>query len=172
MKNYITRNIENEVLKLSESFPVVLLTGPRQVGKTTLLNHISKISSKEFNYVSLDNLENRSLAITDPKLFLEMYTPPLIIDEFQYAPNLLSYIKTIVDEKRLLEFESETSSNGLYFLTASQSFKSMKNVSESLAGRIGIIDLYGLSKREINEEEFRPFIPNIEVLRHEKDLMF
>ena len=97
MKKYITRNVEKVVKNLSRQFPVVMVTGPRQVGKTTMLRHINK----EINYVTLDDLNVRNLAVNDPELFLETYEPPLIIDEFQYAPNLLSYIKIKVDEMRI-----------------------------------------------------------------------
>lgn len=165
MKKYIKRNIEEEIVSLSKQFPVIMITGPRQVGKTTVLNYLSARFGEEVNYVTLDNMRDREMAVTDPELFLELYKSPLIIDEFQYAPNLLSYIKMIVDKKRLEEFKVNDSSNGLYFLTGSQSFLSMKNVSESLAGRVGIINLYGLSTPEIFEMNPNLFIPEIYELR-------
>lgn len=168
MKKYINRNAEATVIKLSKSFPVVMITGPRQVGKTTLLNYIGEKLGKKINYVSLDNINVRTLAIEDPELFLETYKTPLIIDEFQYAPNLLSYIKMEVDRRRLNEFDSDIDSNGIYYLTGSQSFLSMKNVSESLAGRVGIINLYGLSTNELNGENSDKFIPDIDILKEKK----
>lgn len=165
MKNYITRNIEPEILKLAKSFPVIMVTGPRQVGKFTLLNILSEKINKKITYVTLDNIDNRMLAIEDPKLFLETYKAPLIIDEFQYAPDLLSYLKIEIDNKRLEEFEGGENSNGMYFLTGSQKFIAMNQVSESLAGRVGIIDLYGLSNSEINKIKNDLFIPDVNLLR-------
>ncbi len=168
MNKYIERNIEEKIVALAESFPVVMITGPRQVGKTTLLNHLVKEKFKNVNYVTFDNMRDRMLAIEDPELFLDNYPAPLIIDEFQYAPNLLSYIKMIVDKKRLEGLQSKEKTNGLYFLTGSQSFLSMEDVSESLAGRVGIIDLYGLSLREINNRKANLFIPNIEYFKSQE----
>ena len=98
MSIYIRRSIEKELKKLSESFPVIMITGSRQVGKTTLLNNMRE--QNKINYVSLDDLSTRSLAIEDPEMFLSRYKAPLIIDEFQYAPDLLTYIKIIVDKQR------------------------------------------------------------------------
>lgn len=119
MEKYIKRNIESVVMRLSKGFPVVMVTGPRQVGKTTMLRHINK----NINYVSLDNLNARDLAISDPELFLETYKTPLVIDEFHYAPNLLSYIKIRVDEARFDRvFNSGDDVNVMYYLTGSQSF--------------------------------------------------
>ena len=162
--SYIKRNIESEIINLSASFPVVMITGPRQVGKTTLLSYLSEKLNRKINFVSLDDLRVRALALEDPELFLKTYEYPLIIDEFQYAPNLLNYIKIKVDEKRISSLKSNDNSNGLYFLTGSQSFLSMKGVSESLAGRVAICNLYGLSLREINNEEKHLFNPEIDVI--------
>jgi len=120
--------------------------------------------------VSLDDITARTLAVEDPKLFLETYKPPLIIDEFQYAPDLLSYIKIIVDEKKYEELHGGESSRGMYFLTGSQRFISMEKVSESLAGRVGIIELYGLSNRELHGETQEVFIPDAEELRRRESL--
>ena len=96
LKKYIKRNIESVVMRLSKGFPVVMVTGSKKIGKKTMLKHINK----NINYVSLDNLNARNLAISDLELFLETYKTPLVIDEFQYSPNLLSYIKIRVDEAR------------------------------------------------------------------------
>ena len=165
MEKYIKRNIESVVMRLSKGFPVVMVTGPRQVGKTTMLRHINK----NINYVSLDNLNARDLAISDPELFLETYKTPLVIDEFQYAPNLLSYIKIRVDEARFDRvFNSGDDVNVMYYLTGSQSFLSMKNVSESLTGRVGIIEMYGLSTNELNMQSDEIFIPEISELQKKK----
>ena len=148
MSDYIERSIENRLGKLAKAFPVIMITGSRQVGKTTLLNNIQKKEKSKINYISLDNLSIRALAIEEPEIFLERYKPPLIIDEFQYAPKLLSYIKIIVDEKRQEHLENKKiETSGLYYLTGSQVFHTMKNISESLAGRVGILELYPLSNR-------------------------
>ena len=130
-----------------------------------MLRHINK----NINYVSLDNLNARDLAISDPELFLETYKTPLVIDEFQYAPNLLSYIKIRVDEARFDRvFNSGDDVNVMYYLTGSQSFLSMKNVSESLTGRVGIIEMYGLSTNELNMQSDEIFIPEISELQKKK----
>ena len=134
---YIHRTAENTIQKFSKQFKVLLVTGARQVGKSTLLQRCDE----RRNYVSLDDLVEREMAINEPQLFLKNHPAPLIIDEIQYAPQLLSYIKLIVDK---------SDKKGQYWLTGSQQFHLMKNVSESLAGRIGIIDLMGLSLSEIS----------------------
>lgn len=165
MSGYIRRSIEMQLNKLSKGFPVIMITGSRQVGKTTLLNNLQKTKKEKINYVSLDNLSVRALAIDDPEMFLERYKAPLIIDEFQYAPNLLSYIKMIVDKKRQEHLENEKiQSTGLYYLTGSQVFHTMKNISESLAGRVGILELYPLSSREIENKKDEIFLPEYEML--------
>lgn len=143
--NYLPRAIEPAVLRISQSFPVLLITGPRQVGKTTLLR---QLGGSERNYVTLDDPDARMLAKTDPALFLERYTPPVTIDEIQYAPEILPYIKMNVDRSHR---------NGDYWLTGSQMFHAMHNVSESLAGRVGIMNLLGLSNAEINGSTSEPF---------------
>ena len=156
MNDYIKRLLEKDIIENSKSFPVILLCGPRQVGKTTVLE---KIFNHQVNYVSLDDPLERKNAKEDPSLFLENHKPPLIIDEIQYATELLPYIKIKVDQARLEAFENNTNSNGLYYLTGSQMFTMMQNVSESLAGRVGIIDMYGLSYSEIIGEEQDYFLP-------------
>jgi len=169
MTKYIHRSYEKEILNLSKTFPVIMVTGSRQVGKTTMLNYIAKSKNTQINYVTLDNIHDRELALTDPELFLEIYKTPVIIDEFQYAPNLLPYIKIKVDKMRMETlFENENQKEALYYLTGSQSFLSMKDVTESLAGRVGILDLYGLSTREISQENSHPFIPELEEIKKNK----
>ena len=164
MSGYIKRSIESKLEELEKAFPVIMITGSRQVGKTTLLTVLQKEENK-INYISFDNIQIRALAIEDPELFLERYKPPLIIDEFQYAPNLLSYIKIIVDKKRQEHLENEKiQSAGLYYLTGSQVFHTMKNISESLAGRVGILQLYPLSNREIENKKDDMFLPSYENL--------
>ena len=145
-----------------DKYLVIMITGPRQVGKSTLLNYISRNLGRNINRVSLDDLLLRNQAQDDPELFLRTHQTPIIIDEFQKAPNLLPYIKMIVDnEKEKFIFGEKEKIETLYFLTGSQIFETMEEISESLAGRVGILDLYGLSEREIEKKEDDLFIPNI-----------
>ena len=137
MNTYFHRKIESSLKEALQQFPVVLITGPRQAGKSTLLQQVLK----KYTYVSFDDILEKNLAESDPGLFLKMYPPPLIIDEIQYVPSLLSHIKMRVDANR--------SEYGQYVLTGSQIFPLMKGVSESLAGRIMIFQLYPMSWREI-----------------------
>lgn len=106
MSRYINRNLENDIIEASKQFPVVMVTGTRQVGKSTLLYHLSR-ENNNVNQISFDDVELRKDAIEDPKLFLEKYGTPLIIDEFQYVPELLSYIKMIVDKKEMNTYMEE-----------------------------------------------------------------
>ena len=135
--DYINRHLERKFMKMNDFFKAVLVTGARQVGKTTMLRHLA--AGQNRTYVTLDNLLARGLAKSDPVLFFQTYKPPILIDEVQYAPELFSYIKILCDESE------ET---GLFWLTGSQQYEMMKNVRESLAGRIGILELYSLSKSE------------------------
>ena len=155
---YIKRSLSKAVLKASQSFKVLLLTGPRQVGKTTLLKTLQKNRS----YISLDDKDVCIAANEDPAGFIDRLKLPVLIDEVQYAPNLFSYIKLIVDK---------TKKNGLFWLTGSQEFSMMKNISESLAGRIAILDLQGIS---LSEDEGRPqtppFIPTLDCLKHRQKI--
>ena len=159
---YISRTIEEKLISMIDQYQIIMITGPRQVGKSTLLNYISRKLNKNVNRVTLDDLIIRNQAQNDPELFLRTHETPLIIDEFQRAPELLSYIKMIVDnEKEKITFGEKEDIETLYFLTGSQIFETMEKVTESLAGRVGILDLYGLSEREIEGKESRLFIPNI-----------
>ncbi len=156
MNNYIKRLLEDDIAENSKSFPVILVCGPRQVGKTTILE---KLSGSKVNYVSLDDPLERKNAKEDPSLFLENHSAPLIIDEIQNATELLPYIKMKVDKARLESFQNNSTNVGLYYLTGSQMFTMMQNVSESLAGRVGIIDMYGLSYSELIGKEQTYFLP-------------
>lgn len=153
------RTLTKTIKELSKSFPILLLTGPRQVGKTTLLE---MCATKEMQYVTLDDLDVRQMAQNDPGLFIQTYQAPVIIDEVQYAPQLFSYIKILVDREK---------KNGMFWLTTSQKFPRrrvarqefnlMKGITESLAGRVAIVDLLGLSNAEIEgRKESNPFILN------------
>lgn len=144
---YITRHMEKPVMELNEQYPVLLLTGPRQVGKTTMLEHLIEVEGKGRKKVSLDDLTLRELAKTDPKMFFQLYQPPLLIDEVQYAPELFPYIKIMVDERH---------QPGDFWLTSSQLFKMMEGVQESLAGRVALLHLSPLSQSEIMKRPPEP----------------
>lgn len=149
---YYNRILEQTIIKTSKTFPVVLVTGPRQVGKTTLL---TKMAEKKRTIVSLDNPTIRGLAKEDPELFLQRYKPPVLIDEVQYAPELFIYIKMYVDKHK---------NNGDFWLTGSQAFQMMENITETLAGRVGIVRLNGLSNAEIQQTFHKEFVVDMEQL--------
>jgi len=151
---YISRNLEKVVIDSSKVFPVVLVTGPRQVGKTTMLKKLMEGTDR--CYVSLDDLNERYLAKTDPELFLQLHKPPVLIDEVQYAPELFTYIKIFVDKNR---------NPGDFWLTGSQIFKLMRGVQESLAGRVAVLSLTSLSQGEIEGKDLKPFTVDIDSLR-------
>lgn len=136
MQNYITRTIEPVLLKATRSFPSLILTGPRQSGKTTLFKHLFP----KYRFVSLDDPQLKLQANNDPRLFLENFPPPVIIDEIQYAPGLFPYLKLAIDAKR--------DKAGQFLLTGSQLFPLMAGVAESLAGRIAVFNLLPLSLTE------------------------
>jgi predicted AAA+ superfamily ATPase len=150
---YIKRHIEQAVLERAKTKGAIVVTGARQVGKTTLIETLKPDIPK----VTFDDLSVRQRAIAEPSIFFDFNPPPLFIDEVQYAPVIFHYIKILLDKSR---------NKGDFFLTGSQSYELMKNVSESLAGRAGILELYGLSLREINGEAWnKPFLPTMEYLR-------
>lgn len=146
------------MLKASRYYPVVMVCGQRQVGKSTMLNHIKE---PERRYVTLDDGNARRLAANDPALFFETYGYPLLIDEFQRVPSILLEMKRIVDEKAL---KGEDNS-GMFWLTGSQKFQMMQGVSESLAGRIAIFDMSSLSAAEIEERPAALFRPDLNSIR-------
>ncbi|MBC2889777.1 ATP-binding protein [Gordonibacter massiliensis (ex Traore et al. 2017)] len=151
---YIKRALEPVVKRYSENFKVVAVTGPRQVGKTTMLKHLMEEEAEQGisrTYVSLDNMAILQTAKDDPALFLQRYRPPILIDEIQKAPELLPYIKLIVDE---------SDERGSVWLTGSQPFHLMKAVSESLAGRVGVIEMLGFSNSEIDGAPSEPYQPD------------
>ncbi|MCL2709004.1 MAG: ATP-binding protein [Defluviitaleaceae bacterium] len=144
---YFHRHIEPVVERISKRKPVIVLTGARQVGKSTMLKEVYK----NINYVVLNRPLVRESAKENPSLFFDINKPPVIVDEIQKAAELFEYIKDIVDENK---------SKGQFYLTGSQSLKLMQNVSDSLAGRAGFIKMLGLSIRELAEDSYRkPFIP-------------
>jgi len=150
---YIERTLEKSIIQASDFFPVVFISGPRQIGKTTILQNCI---SEGRNYVSLDTLEERELAKNDPRRFLERYKAPLLLDEIQYAPELFPYIKNIIDREK---------KKGMYWIAGSQQFSLMTKGSESLAGRVGILNLHGFSQAEKdNMPDTVPFLPNEKIL--------
>ena len=155
---YITRSLEKVVLQITKEYPVVLISGPRQVGKTTMLKKLMEGTDR--NYVTLDDLQERALAKNDPEMFLQLHKPPVLIDEVQYAPELFSMIKLIVDKEHR---------KGDFWLTGSQIFDLMKGVQESLAGRVAVLSLSSLSQTEIYGGEDRPFQIEIEHLMKRKE---
>ena len=155
---YITRSLEKVVLQVTKEYPVVLISGPRQVGKTTMLKKLMEGTDR--NYVTLDDLQERALAKNDPEMFLQLHKPPILIDEVQYAPELFSMIKLIVDKEHR---------KGDFWLTGSQIFDLMKGVQESLAGRVAVLSLSSLSQTEIYGGEDSPFQLDLKHLTKRKE---
>ncbi len=152
---YVKRDLENIVLKLNKQFPAILITGPRQVGKTTMLRKLIEKENRGRKYVTLDDLETRNLAKKDPALFFQLHKPPVLIDEIQYAPELFPYIKIIADRDH---------NPGAFWMTGSQIFKLMRGVQESLAGRVALLSMLPFSQNEILGIESEPFSVDFEKL--------
>ena len=156
----INRTIKDLVIKSIKSKPVTLITGARQVGKSTLCYEIKK--EFNYNYVSLDDIRLKEEAIKDPELFLKLHKPPLIIDEIQYAPMLFDVIESIVNKEKL-----ENGNNyGMYIITGSETYELMNGVTQSLAGRVSIIRMSPLSVREIYSLKENKFTYNFEELNN------
>lgn len=152
---YIKRNMEEVFLKLNKQYPAILITGPRQVGKTTMLQKLIVLEGLNRNYVSLDDLNERSLAKSDPTMFFQLHRPPVLIDEIQYAPELFPLIKISIDQNHRA---------GDFWMTGSQLFKLMSGVQESLAGRVALLQLAPLSQQEIYTARSGEFTLNFEIL--------
>ena len=156
---YIHRTLEQKIMDISRDYSCLLLIGPRQVGKTTMLEHLMEGSKRQ--KVTLDDVENRRLAQSDPALFLEMHQAPVLIDEVQYAPQLFSYIKINVDNG---------AAPGSYWLTGSQAFQLMELAQESLAGRTAIVHMSALSQSELyGDGTTEPLSINLEKLNRRKE---
>ena len=156
---YIHRTLEQKIMDISRDYSCLLLIGPRQVGKTTMLEHLMEGSGRQ--KVTLDDVENRRLAQSDPALFLEMHPAPVLIDEVQYAPQLFSYIKINVDNG---------AAPGSYWLTGSQAFQLMELAQESLAGRTAIVHMSALSQSELyGDGTTEPLSINLEKLNRRKE---
>jgi predicted AAA+ superfamily ATPase len=151
---YLERTLRSVIEETDKGARVILLTGQRQVGKSTLFQNMAKSTKRK--YVSLDDMRHRILAQTDPALFLQQNPPPILIDEVQYAPDLFPYIKIYADEN--------PDHTGAFWLTGSQKYRLMEGIHESLAGRICILDLFGLSYREKSKNPFssKPFLPSMD----------
>jgi len=155
---YIKRHIEKAVSERAKEKGAIVVTGARQVGKTTLIEKMTPGIQK----ITFDDLAARRSAIYEPAALLELNPPPVFIDEIQYAPEIFPYIKIALDKSK---------HKGDFFLTGSQSYELMKNVSESLAGRAGILQLFGLSLREMKKEKWdEPFLPSLDYLTRRKDI--
>ena len=150
---YIKRQIEERVVELSKSWPAILLTGPRQTGKTTMLRALAEREGIGREYVSFDDPKVREMAKTDPEMFLRLHKPPVLIDEVQYAPELFTYIKIHIDEHH---------NPGDFWLTGSEIFPLMQGVQESLAGRVALLHMLPLSQGEISGGACEPFAANLE----------
>lgn len=156
---YISRHQEAFLRQIVQQFPAVLLTGARQVGKSTLLQKVFA----DYAYLTLDDPMLRQQAKNEPYLLIHSCHLPTILDEVQYAPEIFSLIKILLDTKK---------ENGLFLLSGSQAFELMKNVQETLAGRIAILKLNGLSLREINQDKFSlPFIPDLDYLNQRNPII-
>jgi len=152
---YITRHMEQIVMRLNTQYPAILVTGPRQVGKTTMLEHLMELEGRGRTKVTLDDLNERELAKTDPKMFFQLHKPPLLIDEVQYAPELFPYIKMLVDQRH---------EPGDFWLTGSQLFRMMEGVQESLAGRVALLHLSPLAQSELMGCADAPFQLELDAL--------
>lgn len=153
--NYINRAMEDTFLRLSKEFPALLLTGPRQVGKTTMLQKLAREENNGRRYVTLDDLTERQMAKNDPKMFFQIHKPPVLIDEVQYAPELFGYIKIHIDQHHR---------PGDFWMTGSQVFRLMDGVQESLAGRVCLLHMSPMSQTEICGTATTPFVLDFEQL--------
>ena len=152
---YIKRHLEDKVISLSKSYSAILVTGPRQSGKTTMLKTLAEKENIGREYVTLDDLSVREMAKSDPAMFLQLHKPPVLIDEVQYAPELFTYIKIHIDKYH---------NPGDFWMTGSQIFRLMQGVQESLAGRVALLHMSPLSQREIDDRIAVPFSTDFDTL--------
>ncbi|MCL2370784.1 MAG: ATP-binding protein [Firmicutes bacterium] len=154
---YIKRHMEAVLIDLLSQYPCVLISGPRQVGKSTMTEHLPDADKRK--YITLDDDELKELALTDPKLFMQLHPPPICIDEIQKAPNLFSFIKLHIDK---------THKAGDFILTGSQIYKLIKGIDETMTGRIALLDMQGISLSETTGLANVPFLPSMEIYRDRK----
>lgn len=152
--HYINRSMEPLVTQTASEYSVILVTGPRQVGKSTMLQHILKHGNESIEQVNLDDLTERELATTDPAMFFQIHRPPVLVDEVQYAPELFSQIKMMVDNGM---------PPGSFWLTGSQQFRLMELAGESLAGRAAVLPLSSLTQVETEKLPGLPFSLDLEI---------
>lgn len=155
---YINRHLEDKVVSLSKSYSAILVTGPRQSGKTTMLKKLAEKENNGREYVTLDDLTTREMAKNDPAMFLQLHKPPVLIDEVQFAPELFTYIKIHIDKYH---------NPGDFWMTGSQIFRLMQGVQESLAGRVALLHMSPLSAREIEGRSAVPFTTDFDTLVNE-----
>ena len=163
MACYIKRTLEKQVVSASKKYPVVMVCGQRQVGKSTMMNRIKEADRR---YVTLDDFNARRLAESDAELFFETYGYKLLIDEIQRVPSLFLEIKKITDAKEL----NGEDNSGMFWLTGSQKFEMMKGVSDSLAGRVCVLEMSSLSVAEIEGREENVFSAQIDDLKNKKNI--
>ena len=158
MMAYISRHMEEQILSLSKSYSAILVTGPRQAGKTTMLRALAEREDRGREYVTLDDLSTRDMAKNDPALFLQLHRPPVLIDEVQYAPELFTYIKIHIDKHH---------NPGDFWMIGSQIFRLMRGVQASLAGRVALLHMLPMSQREIVSAPCVPFVTDLGRLAQE-----
>lgn len=165
---YIKRNIENKLIEASKQFASITIYGSRQVGKSTLIQHLFPTIS----YVTLDDIEIRDYAIRDPKGFIKYYSSPLVIDEIQKAPQLLEYIKIEIDNMKKKFLSNNEPLKFLYILSGSNQFELQEAITESLAGRTCVFNLSSLSYNEIKGRKSSSYFnPSIDNLRDKEQLL-
>ncbi|WP_108774639.1 ATP-binding protein [Lactimicrobium massiliense] len=155
---YFHRSIEKTIEEVGRSFPCIVIYGSRQVGKSTTIDHLY---GEKYQKVTLDDMDDRLLAQSNPRLFLETYQWPLIIDEIQKASGLLDEIKKVIDEQRLKWMKEDAPRQLMYILTGSNRFELQQGISDSLAGRCGVIDMASFSSMEKQKLEENCFSPEI-----------
>ena len=158
---YINRTAEQMIKTVAESFPCIVVYGPRQVGKSTTVDHIF---GENYRTVTLDDQDDRLLAETNPRLFLESYGWPLIIDEIQKVPKLLDEIKINIDRQKLLWLKEGGKRTLMYVLTGSNRFELQQGISDSLAGRCGVIEMSSFTACEKQNRKEELFDPDISAL--------
>ena len=158
---YYSRTVEDTLLRMAKGFACLVVYGPRQVGKSTVVSHLFS----SFTQVTLDDLDDLSLALSSPKAFLDNYSWHLVIDEIQKAPLLLNEIKRRIDEQKKEWLEKDEPYQLMYVLTGSNQFELQQGISESLAGRAGIIDMNSFSLAEKEKRKGEPFLPDLPLLQ-------